>query len=557
MTATTLPNAQPPTSTLALERLLLFGVSATGLAIVATILVWCLATTHGVFVYTMDDPYIHLALSEHIARGHYGINDGEYSSPASSILYPLLLTIGAGSRFHDLLPLALNVAATIVTFFSLTRLSALCGLLQNKRCVALTAALIIVASLMLNIFGVIFGGMEHSAHIALSLLILVGLIEVAELRPVAWWLTPAIVLTPLLRYEGLALAGAASFALWIMGHGWRAVAAFLLVAVAMLCFAIFLRGLGLPLLPSSVLVKSAVADAGATGDAAGVLHHLLGTARKSIVTEVAARWIALFGVAALVAPLVINLRLRRRSTRGEVAIALAVALTMLAHLCAGAYGWVGRYEIYALAVGLFSSAYLYRDLYRDAILALCTESASRAERQKGALLLIGYVIVLGWMGWRYLTVTLQTPGGSLNIYEQQYQMGEFAREIYARPVAVNDLGLVTFRNRHYVLDLYGLGSETARRARIAHGPHDVAWMQSLAADHDVGLAMIYDAWFPSIPTSWVLVARLHLGSPRITAASSTVSIYRLPDGDASMIKHALDQFGASLPEGVRLERTAY
>ena len=35
----------------------------------------------GHFVYAIDDPYIHLALAQNLAHGHYGINPGEASSP--------------------------------------------------------------------------------------------------------------------------------------------------------------------------------------------------------------------------------------------------------------------------------------------------------------------------------------------------------------------------------------------------------------------------------------------------------------------------------------------
>ena len=61
-------------------------------------LVVCLAVyvavlhyNHGKFMFYTDDPYIHLALAQQIAHGHYGINVGEASSPSSSILWPFLI----------------------------------------------------------------------------------------------------------------------------------------------------------------------------------------------------------------------------------------------------------------------------------------------------------------------------------------------------------------------------------------------------------------------------------------------------------------------------------
>ena len=45
----------------------------------------------GSFIYTLDDPYIHLALAKNIRLGNYGINLDELSSPSPSILWPFLL----------------------------------------------------------------------------------------------------------------------------------------------------------------------------------------------------------------------------------------------------------------------------------------------------------------------------------------------------------------------------------------------------------------------------------------------------------------------------------
>ena len=39
----------------------------------------------GVLIYSLDDPYIHLALARTIQQGGYGINVGEWASPSSSI----------------------------------------------------------------------------------------------------------------------------------------------------------------------------------------------------------------------------------------------------------------------------------------------------------------------------------------------------------------------------------------------------------------------------------------------------------------------------------------
>src|ERR1035437_4366126 len=85
------------------------------LAVIAAILLGLvlsiLKMNNGVFIYSMDDPYIGLAFSDQIRHGNYGMNDGVPAAPDSSILYPLLLAPASGTPLHPYLPLILNTLA--------------------------------------------------------------------------------------------------------------------------------------------------------------------------------------------------------------------------------------------------------------------------------------------------------------------------------------------------------------------------------------------------------------------------------------------------------------
>ena len=79
----------------------------------AGILFMGLKGTQGVFIYPIDDTYIHLTIARNLAEyGNWGINPGEFNSASSSILYTLLLAaflkIFPGAQ---LLPLIINVCA--------------------------------------------------------------------------------------------------------------------------------------------------------------------------------------------------------------------------------------------------------------------------------------------------------------------------------------------------------------------------------------------------------------------------------------------------------------
>ena len=140
-----------------------------------------------------------------------------------------------------------------------------------------------------------------------------------------------------------------------------------------------------------------------------------------------------------------------------------------------------------------------------------------------------------------------------NIYEQQYQMHRFVTEYHRAPVAVNDLGLVSFGNPNFVLDLWGLGSEEARRAwRTAQQ----GWPERLVERHKVPLVMIYSEWFArsgGVSPDWTLVGRLFLGSTVFSVGGNPVDFYVTPAGDPATVRGQLQRFAPSLPEGVHLQ----
>ncbi len=75
-----------------------------------------LILTDGNLIYSLDDPYIHLALAENILKGHYGVNLSEFSSPSSSILWPFLLAPFQAIDEYAVTPLILNFFSALLTF---------------------------------------------------------------------------------------------------------------------------------------------------------------------------------------------------------------------------------------------------------------------------------------------------------------------------------------------------------------------------------------------------------------------------------------------------------
>jgi hypothetical protein len=133
-------------------------------------------------------------------------------------------------------------------------------------------------------------------------------------------------------------------------------------------------------------------------------------------------------------------------------------------------------------------------------------------------------------------------------------MHRFATEFFPRAVAVNDLGLASYQNDNYVLDLWGLGSETARRLRKER-KLDVPAMDSLIRNADVDFAMIYRSLFEeAIPDSWCLLATLE--GERVSAAQARVYFYATRPSVVPAMNAALDRFEPTLPSRVTFRRTS-
>ncbi len=238
-------------------------------AILLGLILSILRLNHGTFTYSMDDPYIGLALSDQIRHGNYGMNSGLPAAPSSSILYPLLLVAASGTTFHPYLPLIINILALFVTLVIIWRLFVYLRLAQDAFGVVVQAIALLLLALCLNMIGVVFTGLEHNLHIATVAACIYGIAIFLDTGKMPAWLPAVIVIAPLLRYEGLALSLGALLVLALRGR-WRTALGTLTVIVLFVGgFSAFLVHLGLPPLPSSVLTKSAVAVYGISGSRVG------------------------------------------------------------------------------------------------------------------------------------------------------------------------------------------------------------------------------------------------------------------------------------------------
>lgn len=459
----------------------------------------------GRFFYSLDDAYIHLALAAQLAHGHYGINPGEAAAPSSSVLWPFLLVPFARLAGFAYVPLIVNGALVAAYAALVTRVLEPWFPGRPRRVAALGLALVFGSSAV----GLALTGLEHVLQLVCVAWLVLCVGRSLRGEGVPGHVLVPLVLGPLVRYEMLALSVPLALYLAYLGAWRTALAALALSALSLGVFSWFLVSQGLAPLPASVLAKADVLSG--DGGGAGLLASAATTAYRALTAG--SRGLVLTTVALLALGL----------AKGERARALGatVLVAALGHAAFGRFGWFHRYELY-----LWSYAWL--------VLLLIA-----APRLSARALWVG-LCVFALASLEYLGVLVSSPIAARNIASQQGELARLARA-YDAPIAVNDLGVVAFESRHYVLDFGGLANPEARRAHRSEP--DGAWMERMAAAHGVEAALIYDDWFDDlVPEHWQKLAELRLIGPCLTPASDRVSVYvRTPAGKARMAA-ALQRF---------------
>lgn len=476
----------------------------------------------GHFTYTLDDPYIHLELARNLTQGHYGINAEEFSAPSSSILWPFLLAIFALFNAELYAPLLINLIAAGLTISIIqTLIKEIIGHNHHLLSAVITVGLI----LSTNLIGLIFTGMEHSLQTLLAVSVLVGLIQWQMKGEITWWLLVALIAGPLIRYENLAITLPAIFILAYKKRYKETLLVALILTLTMLGFSLYLHALGLGWLPTSIQAKSLM------------VAHVPGIKGIFYNVLINLSWRAGITMLFLFVPLAAMFFGSKDSNQRT--IAAFTSLAVLAHLIFGSFGWFFRYEIYMISTTLLALFYLYWDYLVPMIIK---------PTQKPKLLIFSTLVIV--LFYPYASPIFTSHIAASNIYQQQNQLARFARGFVRGPVAVNDIGMVSYQNANYVLDLWGLASKEALDSRLNEEGSD--WANQLIQKHNVKIAMIYSNIFKDLPQGWIPLGEMHINSKKISVAKSIVNFYATDINYESYGIGLLHDFKDSLPKGVSL-----
>jgi len=382
--------------------------------------------------------------------------------------------------------------------------------------------------------------MEHAMHACLALILLLTALKFLynPADRTLFFMCIAGVLAVAARYESLFLT--APLCAWLIcTRQYKAGIALIMTSF----FPVFLYGVfsmlnGSFFLPNSLMLKGTFPSVGGVKQ----LIQTLGGRGFSILTTSA----HLFVISIL---LLLGILLYRKKDCQLSVGALCLVCSMLLHLQFASTGWFYRYEAYLIAVSLPILGGLYSGIWES----LSPRTSCKYKWTKwGALFLCSLLLPLWPLHRRAKKSLEQVVPASHHIYRQQYQMGQFLRQMYPSGVrvALNDLGAVAYYSDSDILDLFGLGTIEVARAKLK-GEYNSETLLRLLERHQTQVIMIYSNWFTGKwPDHLFQVAEW---TTTRNYFNKTVTFYALSKEAVKDTEERLRQYQEALPKSVEVK----
>jgi hypothetical protein len=538
-----------------------------------------LQATGGVFSYPLDDPFIHMQVAKNLAFHHtWGINPGEFGSASSSLLYTLLLTVLFKIfSVNVLIPFIINCIAAFLLLTAIHR-----WLLRQEVAVVGRVVILVLLVFLAPLPILMISGMEHVLQCLFTFLFVTSFAEwlggmrsmetgmpVVKVRS-AWPVFIYAILVTAVRYEGLFLIALACLLLLFCRKLATSVLLGLVAIMPIVIFGIISVRQGSYFLPNSVLMKSEGVpfSIGGLVDFVKNILEFKWTLDTSKQVTVSPPGISLTATQRLLILLPLTYLFFTGSLRKKpdwtYFLIILTGCTLL-HLAFAATGWFYRYEAYLIVNAVVIVSVIFYQYGREGLSGKGV--GGKGVIGKGAIGW-GFALLLGFaVGFPFLlrssAAYTKAKRACLNIYEQQYQMGQFLRKYYQGDViAANDIGAIAYYGNIQVVDLWGLGS-----IDVAHSKKGGYWtppfLDSLVRARGVKLAIVYETWFPpKLLDRWTKIATWQIPE-NVICGSDVVTFYVIggerdaaPEGNREEDKKAvlrnLQDFQKSLPGDIRV-----
>ncbi|HET6252715.1 MAG TPA: hypothetical protein VFE32_01510 [Puia sp.] len=499
--------------------------------------------TGGIFMYPLDDTFIHMAVAKTLAfHGNWGIAGSEFESASSSVMYTLLLAASFKLfGLHIVIPLIINIVAGCVLLAVVWKRLVREGIGTRWQFATLVAVVIFTPLPIL-----VFAGMEHTLQCIFSFLFLFSAAEWLEgidLQVKDRLKIPAAlvvwgILACAIRYEGAFLVGVVCVLLLFRRRVKSAFFLGFICALPIFIFGVYSIYKGSYFLPNSVLLKSEGAQMSLSGVMSFVFNVVLQKLTISLagISTVAAQHLLILLPLAF---LLFSARLPRNSRYTQVLLILTA--TTFLQVTLASTGWFYRYEAYlVLSTVVILSILIYK--YKS-------ELTPRLRQRPIVMGFLLFVLFLP-MVVRVAAAFRKAPTACMNVYGQQYQMGKFLHQYYDDSVvAANDIGAISYLKKEKNLDLWGLANiEVARSRKNSYWTPN--FLDSLCRREKAPVAVVFDGWFSdSLLVRWNKVATWTIPD-NVICGDSVVSFYAIEPGGVPYLRESLEVYQKQLPPGV-------
>lgn len=494
-----------------------------------------LAMNSGHMIYTIDDIYVHLAISRNLNEfSVFGVTRYEFSSSSSSPFWNLIISAGfLLVGVNDMLPLALNVilaSVAVVTVYALLK-----DIDASPRYIT---GVLLSFVFFTSLPGLVFTGMEHILHIVLSLIFVALSSRILSSEESTGRESLLLLVVTLfvsaIRFESIFLVMPVAF-LFLMKRNWsHALTVLGMAAFPWIAYGIVSVQNGWFFLPNSLIVKGI-----------DVINLGIG-------------WFLVRGIVNLaVSPhllvlLVASVKLPRFQDQGFWHIANVTKLifvsSCLMHLELGRVGWFFRYEAYLVALGIFTVAVQSRRFFSELNLASLRIPTIQTSLNKNRLYGLGLIVLfIAPLAARGALCIYWTPIASNNIYNQHYQMALFLDRYYTgETVMLNDIGYANYLSDIVCIDKWGIGTLDVGQSFL-EGSISVDTIRITAAYHSVKIAILYLDGL--VPEEWEVVGYWTIRN-NVVAYNSTVAFLAVMPSERDRLIDSLIQFSSGLSEDV-------
>lgn len=505
---------------------LIFGIA------IAVILCKSIGNTGGNFIYTLDDPYIHMAIAKNfVTNGVWGITKNEFTSCSSSPLWTFIVSV---SYFifgvKDIIPFILNIifaSLTTVLIFSFVK-----NFTQNK--IILTIILFFIL-FFTPFISVIFTGLEHSLYsflIVATNIYFYKILKGTDNNKDKIIFIVSIMLLTATRYEGMFVVFA-MFIVFLFTKKFK----FGLLVLFISFLPILLIGFisvskGWYFFPSSVLLKSKINFTDSTSFLRSIFNpqffELLWAYKRILV-------LLLISVVMFFA-----LDKDEDTKVFKILILVFIAVTLL-HINFAKMGSLLRYEMYIMVNGIFLNSVLILKFIRN-----------RNNEIKFSITFLLFVIAIAF-SISTIKAAADVPISSTNIFQMQYQMSKFINKFYDKKViALNDIGVVNYYNDINCVDLWGLGNKVITEQRKKN-TYNTERIFEINIANKTDIAVVFDSWFEQygrLPKQWYK-AGIWIIPNNITCGSDSITFYAMDSSGYSKLVENLKLFSQELPTQVK------